>query len=224
MNYRRYHVTIEGQTPLLMHQDNLEFAKTLKAWQVDPANKAASKGNRGDDRTPAFSWIGYLYVRFGKLVIPSDNLMTMFRNGGVKTPTGKGKGTFKAQTQSGIVVDQEAWPLLVKGREIPFAPIEALLNEPSYEAHELAAKEMGFELFAKRAKVGEAKHVRVRPRFENWSCEGTISVFDDEITTEVLQTILTFAGRYAGLGDWRPGSPTSPGQFGVFTATVKEIK
>jgi len=66
--------------------------------------------------------------------------------------------------------------------------------------------------------------VRVRPRFDNWSCGGTVTVFDDMITTDVLKNILTFAGTYAGLGDWRPSSPKSPGPFGKFTAEVKQVK
>ncbi|MBQ4432854.1 MAG: hypothetical protein II894_01710, partial [Bacteroidales bacterium] len=61
------------------------------------------------------------------------------------------------------------------------------------------------------------------PMFENWTCSGTIIVLDDVLTTDVLQTIWNQAGFYAGLCDWRPGSNT-PGQFGRFSATLKEVK
>ena len=150
--------------------------------------------------------------------------MTVLREGGKRCPTGKGQTTFKSQTQSGLVVDQSSWSLLVaNGAEIPYTPIKALINESGFDLHELQAQELGFSLFVKRAKIGQAKHVRVRPRFDQWSCQGTITVFDEMITTEVLKNILTFAGNYAGMGDWRPSSPKSPGPWGKFTATIKAV-
>lgn len=222
MKARTYQVTLEGTTPLLMHQDNLDFGKVLAKFQRDPANKNASVA--GDDRTPAFTWLGYAYVEGGKFVIMADNLMTMLREGGTKCPTGKGKGTFKALTQTGIVVDQSSWPLLINGKAVPFAPFEALMDESDFAVHEETATKHGFALFSKRAKIGTSKHVRVRPRFDSWAAQGTVTVLDDLITEETLQTILTFAGRYSGLGDWRPSSPTKPGRFGTFTAAVKQVR
>ena len=35
----RFEVTIKGETPLLMHHDNLEWDGVMKAWNKDPANK-----------------------------------------------------------------------------------------------------------------------------------------------------------------------------------------
>ena len=99
--------------------------------------------------------------------------------------------------------------------------LAALREESDYAAHEAAAVAQGFELFAKAAKVGQSKHVRVRPRFNAWSCSGTITVFDETITAEVLSQILEQAGIYCGLGDWRPSSPSKPGPWGRFRATAK---
>jgi hypothetical protein len=222
MNHSTYAVELTGETPLLMHHDNLSWAEVMKKWELDPANQKISV--KGDDRSPAWRWIGNLYVEQGRVVIPSDNLMTVLREGGTRCPTGNGKKTFKAQTQSGLVVDQSAWTLTVKdGAEVPYAPIKALIEEPDFALHELQAQELGFSLFVKRAKIGQAKHVRVRPRFDQWSCKGTITVFDEMITRDVLKNILTFAGNYAGMGDWRPSSPKSPGPWGKFTATIKAV-
>lgn len=220
---KRFAVKFTGETPLLLHNDNLYFQdQVLKKWQMDPANQ--KKSVKGDDRSPAFTWMGYLYHEFGKVVIPSDNLMTVLRDGGKKCPTGKGKGTFKALSQSGILVDQSSWPLTIGGNEIPMAPIEALFTEENFEEHERAVKGMGFELFSKRAKIGTAKHVRVRPRFDKWECEGTVTILADEISPANLRDILTFAGAYAGLGDWRPSSPNAPGPFGKFAVEIAEVK
>lgn len=222
MQFRRYEIQMKGETPLLMHADNLAWADVVDKWRKDPANKKGSVA--GDDRSPAWRWVGCLYVENDIVVIPSDNLMTVLREGGAKCPTGRGRGTFKALTQSGILVDQSAWPLLAGGAEVGYGAIKRLIGNPEFAEHDQACKSLGFELFVKRAKIGQAKHVRVRPRFDDWACQGTVTVLDESITTEALQNILTFAGAYAGIGDWRPSSKQSPGRFGRFSATVKLLK
>lgn len=221
MKARKYAVTLTGETPLLMHQDNLQWAEAMKKWSKDPANKSESVA--GDDRSPAWRWIGNLYVENNIIVMPSDNLMTMLREGGKRCPTGKGQSTFKAQTQSGIMVDQSAWPVCVNNQQISYTPIDNLIGNKNFEDHEYAVSKLGFTLFVKRAKIGMAKHVRVRPRFDTWTCSGSVTVFDDMITTEVLRDIIKFAGFYAGIGDWRPSSPKSPGSFGKFSATINPM-
>ena len=57
---KRYEITMTGRSPLIMHRDNLDFAeRNVKAWTRIPENKALTQA--GDDRTPAWTWIGYLY-------------------------------------------------------------------------------------------------------------------------------------------------------------------
>lgn len=219
---RKYEVVITGDTPLLPHADNIQWQERVKKWQKDPANRELSVP--GDDRSPAFTWIGCLTMEGGRVVISADNLMTVLREGGAKCPTGKGQKTFKAQTQSGLVVDQSSWAILVNGKEIPSAPIMALVNEPDFMTHERAVEDMGFTLFIKRSRISPtAKHVRVRPRFDQWELRGTITVLDDQITEEILRDILTFAGKYSGLCDWRPSAPKSPGSFGKFGVTLTKV-
>lgn len=206
---------------MLLHRDNVDFGAKVKTWTKDPANKKISVA--GDDRTPAWSWLSCLYEAGGKLVMDADNIMAMLRDGGKKTPAPTGKGSMKAQTQSGILCNEIGWPLVVKGHEILSAPLMDLMSELDFSAHEKAARDAGFELFVKRATVGRNKHVRVRPRFSGWSCSGTVTVVDPTITTDMLLTILKHAGNYCGLGDWRPSSPT-PGPWGRFIPEIQEVK
>lgn len=221
MKARKYEVQLIGETPLLMHADNLQWAELLSKWQKDPANKKL--GVAGDDRTPAWRWIGCAYNNGKIFTIPSDNLMTVLREGGAKCPTGVRGGTYKRQTQSGLVVNEADWALTVGGAPVEFGPFKAMMDVDDFAQHEAMAAKHGFALFVKRARIGQAKHVRVRPRFDKWEAAGTITVFDETITTDVLRNVLTFAGTYAGIGDWRPSSPKSPGPYGKFTATVKEV-
>lgn len=218
----KYEVTITGQTPLLLHNDNLDWADMMDEWRKDPANKKASKA--GDDRSPAWRWIGCLYHEDGLIVIPADNLMTMLREGGAKVPTGNRNQTYKAISQSGLVVNEIGWPIVGRKGTVPWGDFESLCDEQDFAAHEAKARACGFELFKKRAKIGASKHVRVRPRFDTWSASGSITVLDDRITERVLLDILTQGGLYCGLGDWRPSSPSKPGSYGRFTAEVREVK
>jgi len=217
---RSYEVTITGVTPLLMHYDNIEWADKMTEWRLQTGNK--KKSVAGDDRSPAFRWIGSLYMGdSGVLVMPTENVMRCLMEGGtqVLVPGGRSGKTFKAQSQSGIQPREVGWPLLINGETVETGPIEALMKEDSFETHKEAVKKLGFSLFVKRARVGQSKHIRVRPRFERWAAKGELLVTDDQITDDVLRNIFEVAGQYKGLCDWRPSSKT-PGVFGMFEAEI----
>lgn len=219
---KRYSVTLKGITPLLLHRDNIEFADEMAAWRNDPHNKKLSKA--GDDRTPAFTWLGCLYEDGGTIAMPADNLMRCFMEGGasVPVPGGKNGKTFKAQTQSGMMTAEAAWPIQVRGKEIVSDELYALRKEMDFEKHKAAAEKCGFSLFVKRAKIGASKHIRVRPKFHEWTLRGNVDVWDEQITTDALVSIMQYAGDYKGLGDWRPSGRT-PGPHGRFRADVREV-
>lgn len=212
-------VTLTGTTPLLMKANDINWADSMTRWQSAPANKKNS--TPGDDRTPAWRWLGCCYHDSRSIVIPADNLMTVLREGGTKVGTGKKQGTFKRLTQSGIVIDTPSWAFTTSGKAVSWPEVWALREVEDFEAHEEAARKLGFELFTRRATIGQAKHIRVRPRFDTWTATGKLTILDDAITKDVLCMILDAAGTYAGIGDWRPSAPKSPGPFGKFTAEVK---
>lgn len=222
MTTRTYEVHITGTTPLLMHWDNIEWADQMEEWKNSPSNKKGSKA--GDDRSPAWRWIGSMYHDGKQIVIPSDNLSSCTMGGGamVPVPGGKNGKTFKSQSQSGMMIGETEWPLLINGKAVPVDGIMKLMDEPDFKQHKATCEKLGFMLFIKRAKIGASKHVRVRPRFDNWEARGTIIVTDDQITESVLADILEYGGRYKGLGDWRPGAKT-PGPHGMFKAEVKPL-
>jgi hypothetical protein len=212
-------VEITGKTPLLMSADNVDWADRIKQWQAKPANKRISVA--GDDRSPAFTWIGRLYNDGERVTMPSDNLMSCLMGGGalVPVPGGRRGKTFKSQSQSGLLIPEYHWPIYVDGKTISMADINVLKEVESFQDHEAMVKDLGFELFVKRAKIGNSKHVRVRPRFDKWAISGTIMIIDSQITTELLLSILEVAGNQKGLGDWRPGAK-APGSFGMFESKL----
>ena len=218
----RFEFTLTGESALLMHLDDVEWADEVDAWRLDPQNTKKKGEKSGDDRRPAWTWIGYCYNDGQNLALLGANLSACFKKAGARVPLGRQK-TFKELAVSGILIRSEYLAFTNNGKPVPFAPIAALMEQPNFRDHAAAAEAMGFRLFVKRASVGSSKHVRVRPRFENWAVRGELEVTTHEITADILDSIFAQAGRI-GLGDWRPGSPKSPGPFGMFTHKLKAIK
>ncbi len=218
---KRYEFEIVGKMPLLMHWDNVEFAEELKKWRTNPVNK--NKSVPGDDRSPPFTWTGCVYNNDDVVTIPAENIMKTLMEGGASVKTGRGQSTFKAQTQSGMIVETEHVPLLVDGKSISMDKIREIKKLEEFPQHVEAVKALGFELFVKRATIGSSKHVRVRPRFPRWNLHGILQVWDDMLKLDVLRTIFEVAGSSKGLCDWRPASPRKPGPFGTFETTIRAL-
>ena len=216
----RYKFTLKSISPLLMHADDVELADRLSVERKAAKNKAVSKA--GDDRFPAWSWQTYCYSDGKQIVIPSENLSACLLQAGATMKGNKGK-SLKEASQTGLAFDESMFVLLANGKPVPISAIEATKDATFPEQCELV-KPLGFSLFIKRARVGTSKHVRVRPRFENWSISGTVETFVPELTADVLAELFRIAGFSKGLCDWRPGSPTKPGPFGRFEAELSPIK
>lgn len=76
---RSYTVTLTGKTPMLHHADNIDWSDEMDRWRKDAS---ASKGSKaGDDRSPAFRWLGSLYHDGSVVAIPNDNLMRALMEG-----------------------------------------------------------------------------------------------------------------------------------------------
>jgi hypothetical protein len=210
-----YRFVLTGISPLLMHADDVMKADELDEWRKATENKNRSKA--GDDRSPAWTWQTYCYPDGDALAMPQENVMVCLRQAGAQIILKKQK-TFKELTQSGMVMEREFCEFLCNGKQVPTSLLESLRDEPFTE-HVKAVRKAGFDLFVKRARVGQSKHVRVRPKFTNWSVRGLIHVLADEISEEILRKIFELSGR-VGLCDWRPGCKT-PGPYGMYRAEIQ---
>lgn len=220
----------ERITDLLMHADDVEKADEIKEWQKDPRNKNMSVA--GDDRSPPWTWISYLYHDGIHLAIPHAVLRAILRSAGTRVPLpsgGRGKKSFKELTQIGIDLEPAEsmfFKFLHDGKQVPIAKLLHLIGDTSltYKDHIAVAQDHGFDLFMKRARIGRAKHVRCRPIFRGkWSVQGRLRVTVREISAENLQRILQIGGHSCGMGDWRPNSPTSSGPFGRFFIKMRRV-
>ena len=222
MSARTVRIEITSKMPFIMHADNIDWADQMEEWKNDPDNKAKSKA--GDDRTPPWRWIGCLNCEDpenGIVTIPSEYIMSCLGASGAEVPTGKGRKTFKQQSQSGILSLEFHWPLYVNGKTIAMKDIQAMRSLRTFKEHTEAARDLGFSLFVKRVGIGiSSKHIRVRPKFDNWSTRGELTIIDEQITDKTLTSIFDIGGRLKGLGDWRPSAPKKPGPFGTFEAEI----
>ena len=220
---QRYAFSLTGTQPLIMHNDSVLAADTLEAWRKDPANKRRSKA--GDDRSPSWTWLSYLYLDNGQIVLPRENLIAMLIKGGASFKVGR-MGTLKGETAASVFFES-SYPLLVGVDRKPVQSADlASLNgdEIAFSEHIERARELGFMLDVRRATVSTSKHVRVRPRFDRWAVDGEFSAYDDgAMGPETLSQLFALCGRRVGLCDWRPSSPKKPGGNGTFTAEVSLV-
>ena len=211
---------LTGLTALIQHQDDVEASDRLDAWRKDSKNRGVSKA--GDDRSPAWTWQTYLYHDGEHIALPSQNLMVCLRTAGGQMILKKQK-TFKEISQSGmgILAEYLEFRCGPDSHQVAIADVLAVADATFVEQADMA-RELGFRLFIKRAKIGTSKHVRVRPRFDQWTARGEVVTTKQELTFDAVSKLFELAGS-VGLCDWRPGCKT-PGPFGMFTSRLKEIK
>lgn len=221
---------LKAKTSLIMHKDDVEEADVVKEAR-EKIKKGEKKGESkesfvaADDRCPAWTWTSYLYHDGATISMPCENLMTCLRAAATKMLMPKaGRGpakSFKDVSQSGMYITQEFLPIMVGGKQVPVEKFMATRSKSiSFADHKKMAEEHGINLFVKRVRVGQTKHVRVRPRFDSWEISGNIEITSPQISLDNLKEMFALAEN-VGLGDWRPSSG-KPGAFGMFEATVKK--
>lgn len=122
----------------------------------------------------------------GKLFLPGKH----FKASMVKAATDfkmKGHKSYKDYVKSGVFVETE----------------EIILDQQDYEIH------------AEPVVIQRARVMSWRPKFKEWSCTFIIEIGDDMIDPTTLKEILEAAGKWKGVGDYRP-------EYGRFD--IKEFK
>jgi hypothetical protein len=111
--------------------------------------------------------------------------------------------------QAALVVAAKKSGMRVTGKRYGYADlIKSALFIP--EALSLGVPYTSLEKNKAFVVISRSKVLRVRPSMQKW--EGTIELHvGDEIPLEVLDELMTFAGSFVGIGDWRP-------KFGRFNA------
>lgn len=175
-------VHIKGDAPMIMQSSQL----------VDPLNETtraikritAKKTNKTDDdhaRIGELEWIGALYwhPEHGP-IMPAVNIERMLCDAGKLTRLG-------TKVKMGMQVLED------------YAVVE-------YDGPRDIAGMRAEERFRSRTAVvvNKARVMRERPRFPEWDLRFTVQYDASVFSPEQVQELLESAGKYIGLGTWRP--------------------
>jgi len=196
-----YKIRIEGRSPLLMH----DGAKGLDPRSPAALEIAEITRKRGSNRTEADA------ARLQELecqralwlddseapAIPVSALRAMIEESARKLKQGP-------QVREGLIVLESAF-------EYDSAKLGKTVEELGKKAQ-----------FTVGVRVGQARTLRTRPKFDEWACEFQVEVDDELVDEEQLAHWLDIGGRRIGIGDWRP---SKSGHYGRFeTLSIEKIK
>lgn len=185
-------VTITGIAPLLQHRFPI------------PPDVLNPKGGTKVSGSRDFSeeWREYFYATpDGEIYQPASHLEgAMVRASGQFKVTGRRGKSYKELFQGNVFVQPDA---LLHHVQVP-------------ETLDTDADKLLY-LDVRPVIVNRARVVRLRPTFKaGWCLDFEIQVLDDQISEEIVNDVLTTAGKTCGIGDYRP-------KFGRFMISKFEV-
>jgi hypothetical protein len=157
-----------------------------------PELENLSKGGTRRSGAQDFSqeWRGYFYATAsGEIYQPATHIETaMILAAANYKITGRRGKSYKDLFRAAVFVEPDQ---ILHGVKVP-EELDADADKPLY-------------LDLRPVVVNRARVVRIRPAFKaGWQLAFSIQVIDDQIAPELLNDILTLAGRTCGIGDCRP--------------------
>lgn len=187
--WKTLNVKVIGHGALLMHSGQLVDPLNPFSRAIKDVSGRRKKTDADLEELARLEWLGGLYLGGGEPCIPGENLEACIIGGAKKSKDGP-------QAKAGVICDGN-FPLIYDGPRNP----DALWTD---------------ERFRLRvpARVGMARVMRTRPRFDCWSCVAAVEYNPDFCNAEAVLRWLRTAGDVIGLGDWRP-------RFGRFSVEVQ---
>jgi hypothetical protein len=81
-----------------------------------------------------------------------------------------------------------------------------------------------YDSIDKRSAVNrnvKARVITVRPKWKCWKCEFTLECDEDTITMQTIEQLFSYAGKYIGIGSYRPEKRGLFGRFKVVSIDLK---
>ena len=170
-------------SPFLMH--NAQLVDPLNTWskEIKRISSKRKKVEADQEEIGRLEFMGSLYMTSvnGKLVpcLPGAVVEGFLKYAGRTRKIGK-------QVESGVFVPDD-FPLKYEG------PTDA----------DKLWKDKNFS-FRCAAKVGQARIMRTRPKFSDWTADVTVTFHDSDIDGRTIGELMVIAGETIGVGDWRP--------------------
>ena len=190
-------IEIKGISPILTHNGLLVDPRNPFTKEIDAAQKAykKAKSDASFDALARVEWLGGLYTdqpieftRDGNKVAVENNpkigiIGEMIERCIIKAAGRKEVSAFKA----GLICEG-FFPLSVGGKTMT---LKRGFGDEKFS-------------FTRPAKIGMAKIMRTRPRFDDWGAQIDLTYNDELISKRDLIDAVVRAGKTIGLGDWRP--------------------
>jgi hypothetical protein len=181
-----YKVRIVGVRSLLMHKPRLSNMQPKRRSEIPTPEQEAREA---------------LYTDGDLIVIPSLNVKAMLRDAGRNYKIPQRKATYGAYIRAGIDI-----------KPSPYIP---LLNPKTNQPYKVSERKWKVDVGP--VVVQGSRILRARPRFDEWALEFEITNLDlGLLKRDMIHRILVDAGRFYGLGDFRP-------EFGLFKVEKFEI-
>jgi len=176
--------------------------KSVSPYSSSRYHNTPKKDRETADAYEQRTWRNKLTVVSGKAVIPARaffaGLVDAAKQLGLQIP-GKGKRTYAKSFAAGVMIESPL-PLAVDPETCPGTWVHVNADGVS----------------------GSGKRVmRCFPTVEEWGGEITLQVLDDAITRDVLERHLDFAGKFVGVGQYRPQNRGTNGRYQI--VKVEEI-
>lgn len=173
-----YQVTIKGV-------DSILFNRMMDPSETEKSNKA--KTDKAE--LEKLNWREKTYFdEDGNLYLPGENIHESMQEGaqywGKRIP-GEGTKTYTDVIKSAVICENLNFGVHKDSDDlIPFGKMAN--GNPS------------------KGKKSGCKVYKIRPLLRPWGGTYIMHVFDARLTVDVLKTIITYAGTFRGLCDWRP--------------------
>jgi hypothetical protein len=188
---KRYEVTIKGVGGLL-------FNRKMGGGETEAEKKNQEKIDLAELERKIWPEKAY-FDSDNQLFIPGENIHQCMKDGcaywGQKIP-GAGNKTYTDVVASSVIVEN----LILGESKDKLVPFGKWVNgNPS------------------KGKKSGCKVYKIRPLLMPWGGTFVMHVFDARLSEHILKVVLSYAGMYRGLGDWRP----TYGRFEL--VSIKEI-
>jgi hypothetical protein len=174
-------IRLTGASPLMMHSDRLAnpLATESKAHKLLTGKRKKTEDDHLAIAKSEFLSGAYYDEKAG-MYIPGQNFDATFLAGAKLQKLG-------THWKRGAVVMTDKAKLLYDGPGTP----ETLWNDSSF-------------VDVRGVRVGAAKLMRYRPRFDEWACELELSFNPDIMNAEEVKKVVCDAGALIGVCEYRP--------------------
>lgn len=188
-------VVLKGQTPLMVKSDQTVDPFNKYTMQIAEITKKRNKKTEADIRLlRRIEWeAGLYYEKEIGPYLPGWNIVRSIQDGAKMNRGGK-------SIIRGVSVAELKVPILYSGPRT----LDAMYDSGRF-----------VDVRRCVAKGGGGATMRARPKFDEWSLNVTVEYDERVISRADLLSAINDAGRFAGLGEYRPSSPKG-GQFGRY--------